>query len=137
MKNHVSVAEQRRLQTLHSYPILDTALEDAIDDLVQLAARICATPIAMVTLLDEHRQCFKSCLGLPMRETDRALAFCDYTVRGTTPFIVPKTGQDPRFAENTLVLAEPALHFYAGIPLVAPNGDVVGTLSVMDHQSRE
>ncbi|HSH14935.1 MAG TPA: histidine kinase, partial [Verrucomicrobiae bacterium] len=99
----VDARERTRLKALHAYQILDTAPEQIYDDLVRLAAHVCATPMAILTLVDERRQWFKAVVGLPIRETDRSVSFCTYTIGGDVPFIVPDAGRDPRFAGNPLV----------------------------------
>jgi len=132
-----SISEQRRLETLSSYEILDTPREAAFDNLVKLAAQSCETPVATVTLIDRERQWFKASIGLAVAETDRAIAICDYTVRAGEMLIVPDAGADPRFAENPFVVGQPFLRFYAGVPLVAPDGAILGTLAVMDVKPRQ
>src|SRR3954469_743556 len=132
-----SISEQRRLETLSSYEILDTPREAAFDNLVKLATQICETPVATVTLIDRERQWFKASIGLAVAETDRAIAICDYTVRAGEMLIVPDAGADPRFAENPFVVGQPFLRFYAGVPLVAPGGAILGTLAVMDVKPRQ
>lgn len=129
--------ETERIETLHCCQILDTPAERAFDELTQLAAQICQTPIALISLVECDRQWFKSRVGLEARETPRELAFCAYTILGTEPFIVPDAFADERFATNSLVTGEPYVRFYAGIPLILPNGAAIGSLCVIDHQPRQ
>jgi PAS domain S-box-containing protein len=129
--------ERARLKALDAYQILDTAPEQVYDDLVRLAAQVCATPMAVLTLVDERRQWFKAAVGLPVRETDRSLSFCAHTIEGEVPFIVPDAGHDPRFANNPLVTGEPGIQFYAGVPLASASGARLGSLAVLDCVPRE
>ncbi len=128
--------EQDRLAALDDYRILDTPPELDYDRLTQLAAMICATPIAVVSLVDDARQWFKSAYGLDVRSTDRSIAFCAEAIKNEQPFIVPDTWLDDRFKHNPLVIGPPYLRFYAGIPLVTQEGFALGTLAVMDVQPR-
>lgn len=129
--------EIKRLLNLHSYYILDTPPEIDFDQLTDLAAYICATPMAVITLVDEKRQWFKSVFGLAIRETDRSIAFCAHTIQGKEPLIVENAGEDSRFSNNPLVTGDFHLRFYLGVPLVSPEGYVLGTLAVMDKQPRK
>jgi len=129
--------ELSRLAALLRYEILDTADEGDFDDITQLVARFCDTPIALISLVDEHRQWFKSRLGLEARETPRRISFCTYTIEGEGIFEVPDASQDPRFADNPLVTGEPTIRFYAGIPLTSPDGFNLGTLCVIDRRPRQ
>jgi two-component system, cell cycle sensor histidine kinase and response regulator CckA len=127
-----SANEIRRLQTLREYGVLDTPPEPALDELTVLAAAICETPIAFISLVDEHRQWFKSKVGLDVAETPREVSFCTYTIRQAELLIVPDTMADPRFANHPVVTGAPGIRFYAGAPLVAPGGEVLGALCVKD-----
>ncbi|MES2641672.1 MAG: PAS domain S-box protein [Myxococcota bacterium] len=128
--------ELERLLALSSYHILDTLPEPAFDDLTWLAAHICATPTAVVTLVDEKRQWFKSRLGIAAQETHRDLAFCAHSILGTEVMVVPDTWRDARFADNPLVTGPPHIRFYAGVPLIDAEGFAVGTLAVIDYEPR-
>ncbi len=128
--------EERRLSTLRSYDVLDTDSEQAFDDLTFLASHICKTPIALVSLIDEDRQWFKSKVGLSVTQTARNISFCQYTIRGTVPLIVGDAATNPQFADNPLVLQEPNIRFYAGVPLIDPEGCALGSLCVIDRVAR-
>jgi len=128
--------EIERLATLRSYAILDTACEQSFDDIARLAARLLGTRMAAVSLVDADRQWFKAKVGLPVEETPRDHAFCAHTILGETPLVVPDAHRDPRFSDNPLVVGDPGVRFYAGVPLVAPNGHALGSLCVTDSESR-
>ena len=129
--------ESDRLAALRSYRILDTSPEPAFDDLVQLAARACQAPIALISLIDERRQWFKAEVGLGVRETalDRSICLTATLQPGMT--IVPDLTEDPRFARNPLVTGEPHLRFYAGAVLKTPEGVPLGALCVLDCMPRD
>lgn len=128
--------ESQRLESLHSYSILDTPFEAAFDDIVKIAAQICGTPMALVSLVDERRLWFKSKFGLGVRETPVDQAFCAHAILQPEVFMVNDAQLDPRFAANPLVTGEPALRFYAGAPLRTPDGYQLGTVCVLDRQPR-
>ncbi|WKB53353.1 PAS domain S-box protein [Eleftheria terrae] len=130
--------ETGRLQALQSYRILDTAPEPDFDRLACLAAYICGTPMATITLVDEHRQWFKATVGFDpgLQETPRSIAFCAAAIEGREPLIVEDASVHPRFHDNPLVLGPPGLRFYAGVPLRSPSGFALGTLAVLDRVPR-
>jgi CheY-like chemotaxis protein len=129
--------EDKRLAALRGLSILDTQPEERFDRITRLAAAIGNVPIVMVSLVDENRQWFKSCLGLGNRETSRELSFCAHAVSGRTPVIVPDTLLDNRFADNLLVVGEPRIRFYAGFPVFHTDGSCLGTLCLIDTRPRQ
>ncbi|MCC5786072.1 MAG: response regulator [Phycisphaerales bacterium] len=129
--------EQRRLAALVSCEVMDTPRESGYDDLTRFAAEIFGAPIALVSLVDEHRQWFKSCVGLDVAETPRNIAFCAHAIMTDEPLVVPDALEDPRFDEHPLVVGEPFIRFYAGVPLRLTTGERLGTLCVIDRAPRE
>ena len=129
--------EKQRLKVLWQYDVLDTVPEEVFDDLTELAARICEAPIAMITLVDEKRQWFKAKVGVTVTETSRDISFCSLAIEQSDLYIVPDAAADERFAENPLVISDPKIRFYAGAPLISPDGYALGTLCVIDKVPRE
>ncbi len=129
----IPLNEAERLDALHRTHILDTSPEEAFDDLTRLAAHLCGTPIAAVSLVDTDRQWFKSIVGLAAKELPRALGFCGYTILEPDTLIVADMADDQRFADNPFVTGEPHLRFYAGAPLITPEGFALGSLCVLDR----
>lgn len=137
MKAPILPNEQRRLQVLHDHAILDTPPEQEFDDIAKLAAEICETPIAMISLVDESRQWFKSKVGVNMTETPRDSAFCAHALEKNELLMVPDAQQDQRFSDNPLVVSDFGLRFYAGAPLFTATGEALGALCVIDRVPRQ
>jgi GAF domain-containing protein len=129
--------ERRRLEVLWQYDLLDSPPEQPLEDLTELARCICETPIALISLVDEHRQWFKARLGVTEKETARDISFCTHAILQNAVMIVPDAHQDPRFANSPLVTSSPYIRFYAGAPLITPDGHALGTLCVVDHVPRQ
>lgn len=128
--------EADRLEELYRLKMLDTDFELLFDLLTSLAAKTCGAPIAAISLVDSHRQWFKSIHGLPVRETGRDEAFCAHAILNNEPMIVNNALEDERFQDNPLVTGDPKIRAYLGIPLTF-NHQNVGTLCVIDTQPRE
>ena len=129
--------EAQRLQALHEYNILDTPAEDFFDDIVLLAALVCHTPIALISLVDSTRQWFKAKLGIEVIETEREISVCQYALPyPDNILVIADVTQDPRFTNNPLVHGSPHMRFYAGAPLVTAQRQVLGTLCVIDTRVR-
>ena len=129
--------ERQRLLALHRFGLLDTPSEKIFDGITEAVATICRTPIALISLVDEKRQWFKSAFGLNIRETARDIAFCDHAIREPTELMIVEDAEnDDRFRDNPLVLEQPNIRFYAGQPLVSDDGFPLGTLCVIDQVPR-
>ena len=129
--------DRDRVAALQKYAILDTEPEQAFDDLTLLASFVCKTPIALISLVDEDRQWFKSKVGMDVCQTPRDIAFCSVAIQQTDVMVVPDTLQDERFRNNPLVVSGPRIRFYAGAPLINDEGYALGTLCVVDRTPRE
>ena len=128
--------KQARLAALRRYRILDTDPERAFDDLTLLASHICGTPIALISLIDADRQWFKSRVGISIAETSRSVSFCTHAIKQRELYVVPDARNNATFRDNPFVAAEDGIRFYAGAPLVTPQGYALGTLCVVDSVPR-
>jgi len=128
--------EKQRLQALHDLNILHTEPEEKFDRITRLAAALFHVPIALVSLVEQDRQWFKSCHGLDFCETSRETSFCAHTIYAEKLMIVEDTFLDKRFSDNPLVLEKPRIRFYAGCPLILPNNFCIGTLCLIDTRPR-
>ena len=129
--------EPQRLAALHSLGILDTPGDERFDRITRIAKALFNVPIALVSLVDENRQWFKSKQGLEATETPREISFCGHAILGSGVFVVNDTLEDERFADNPLVSANPHIRFYAGCPLQLGRDLTLGTLCIIDTQPRE
>ncbi|MEO8173517.1 MAG: PAS domain S-box protein, partial [Sediminibacterium sp.] len=129
--------ELQRLEALKRYHILDTANDVDFDRLTQLASLICEAPISLITLIDENRQWFKSKTGISFSELPRELSMCQYVIQVPDTIIIEDSATDERFKDNPLVTNNPGLRFYAGYPLIDPNGYALGTLCVIDQKPKK
>lgn len=136
MKSLVCNPEATRLEAIRQYQILDTAPEQAFDDLVFLAAQICDAPIAVINLIDAKRQWFKAKLGLDIQEMPIDIGFCPLCLQQSDLLVIPDTWADERFASSIVVTSAPYIRFYAGVPLITPTKEAIGTLFVADKIPR-
>ena len=138
MRPPTPAREAARLAELREMAVLDTPREQNFDDLTLVAAQLCKTPVALISLVDEDRQWFKSRIGLEQEATSRDVSFCAHAiVEPSGVLVVPDAYRDARFEGNPLVLADPAIRFYAGAPLVTTAGNALGTLCVIDYEPRK
>ena len=129
--------DHARIKSLRALNILDTPPEESFDRLTRMAKRLFGVPIAIVSLVDENRQWFKSSIGVTTTETPRDISFCGHAILGDGPFVIPDTFADVRFSDNPLVLNDPFIRFYAGYPLKAPNGRTIGSFCIIDREPRD
>ena len=129
--------ELNRLAALRALGLLDSAPEQAFDSIVQLACRLLDVPTALISLVDSDRQWFKAACGIGATQTSRSVSFCAHAIHQPDIFVVPDATFDPRFHDNPLVVGEPHIRFYAGIPLELPNGYRIGTLCALSPVPRE
>lgn len=129
------VNEQERLSSLRSLQILDTPSEERFDRVTRMAMRLFGVPIALVSLVDENRQWFKSCFGLDVSETERRISFCGHAILQNDTLVIEDATQDERFHDNPLVTGEAGIRFYAGHPLRNMSGHGLGTLCIIDHEA--
>lgn len=135
LQDHKDGADER-VDVLRAYGILDTPPDPSFDGIVQLAGQMCGTPVALVSLVDADRQWFKARVGFPHCETDLDRSVCRYVVRDAAPIVIPDLTADPRTRDNPLVTGDPFIRFYAGAPLIATSGHVLGALCVIDQVPR-
>jgi GAF domain-containing protein len=129
--------EKKRLASLHSLGLLDTAPEERFDRITRVACIVFRVPISTLTLVDETREWFKSCQGLPGREEDRAISFCGHALFAVDVLVVPDTKKDKRFFDNPMVVGKPHIRFYAGVPVMSVDGEPVGVLCIKDTKPRK
>jgi PAS domain S-box-containing protein len=129
--------ETRRLEALRQYQILDTPPEEVFDDLAFLAAQICGTPIALINLIDTKRHWFKAKIGLDVSQMPRDIGFCPFCIQKGETLVIPDTLADERYASDPVVTSEPYVRFYAGVPLITPGGEAIGTVCIVDSQPRK
>jgi GAF domain-containing protein len=132
----IPVDEARRLTALHATRLLGSAPEEAFDRITRMAARLLNAPAALVSLVDQDIQWFKSRCGFEPAQTARDISFCGHAILDAAPMVVPDAGADARFADNPLVTGEPGIRFYAGAPLALPSGARLGTLCLIDRVPR-
>jgi len=125
------VDDQARLAALRSYAVLDSPVELIFDDITRIAAMICQTPIALISLVDAVRQWFKSAVGLQASETPIATSFCAHAIAAPGLMVIPDTLRDERFRNNPLVVGDPRIRYYAGAPLISTSGHALGTVCVI------
>jgi len=131
--------EAARLQELRSFNVLDTPADPDFDDITELTRRVAGSEIGILSLVDENRQWFKSCMGasLAQTETPRSISFCGHTILQRDPLIILDTRADPRFADNPLVTGEPGIRFYAGFPLITADGYALGSLCAISRSPHQ
>ena len=129
--------EAVRLKALCQCEILDTPQDKAFDDITRLAADICGTPIALITLIDTERQWFKSKVGADITENPLHVGFCPFVIQKGDSLIIPNTLADEQYATNPVVISTPYVRFYAGVPLTTLEGHILGTICVIDYVPRE
>lgn len=128
--------EAERIAAIIGYGILDSDFEESFDRVTRIAANVFNVPIALVSIVDDRRQWFKSAVGLAIRETARDISFCTHAILGSKVFVVPDARLDERFEANPLVTGGPGIRFYAGAPLINPEGYALGTMCVIDREPR-
>lgn len=128
--------EAERLRALRDTGLLDSLAEERFDRVTRTAQKLFSVPIALFSLVDQDRQWFKSCQGLAARQTPRGVSFCGHAILEEGVFCVEDAAEDPRFADNPLVVDEPKIRFYAGCPVHSQSGLPIGTLCIIDHEPR-
>lgn len=132
----ISPSDPQRLQALRELLILDTPAEERFDKIVAFAASEFDMPIALISLVDENRQWFKSKIGVETCETSRDVSFCGHALESHDFLVIEDPLSDERFSDNPMVIGDPFVRFYAGAPLVLPSGHVIGTLCLVDQKAR-
>ena len=128
--------EAQRIAAVHRYGEIDDATQCAFDSIVELVSNVCQTPIALISIVEQSRLCWRARVGIEAMETPRAVAFCAHAILSDAPLVVADTRDDVRFFDNPLVIGSPHIRFYAGVPLVAPGGERIGTLCTIDFRPR-
>lgn len=128
--------ELERLAALDRLEVLDTPAEPLFDSLTELAAQTFSVPIALISLVDRERQWFKACVGLDVDHTERNISFCQHAIVSDDVMVVHDAAADERFCKNPLVVGAPGIRFYAGAPLITPEGQRLGTLCIIDTMPR-
>jgi diguanylate cyclase (GGDEF)-like protein len=128
--------EAQRLHSVRNLKVLDSSPEERYDRISRLATRLFGVPVALVSLVDQDRQWFKTRQGTDLRQTPRRVSFCAHAILGEAPLVVTDCREDSRFADNPLVVGDPGIRSYAGHPVHAPDGSRVGTLCLIDSQPR-
>lgn len=129
--------EAARLEDLYALEILDTEDETIYDNIVEMASKICDTPVALMSFIDTDRQWVKARKGMSIRETTRDVSFCSHVIQQDGPFVIPDAKEDIRFKNNPFVTSGPRIRFYAGVPLKSAKGSSVGTLCVIGYTPKE
>ena len=129
--------ESFRLTSLYALNILDTPPEERLDRLTKLATQVFHVPISTLTLIDAKREWFKSCQGLSKTEGDRAISFCGHALVEDEILVIPDTYKDDRFRDNPMVVGDPHIRFYAGVPIMSADGARVGVFCIKDTEPRE
>lgn len=129
--------ENQRLAALYALGLLDTPTEERFDRITKLALSLFNVPVSTVTLIDSHKEWFKSCQGLSQKEGKRAISFCGHALVSEEILMIPDTKTDPRFAGNPMVLGKPYIRFYAGVPLKSADGQRVGVFCIKDFKVRK
>ncbi len=137
MQAKLPANEDQRIQALHSLEILDTPPEEKFDRITRIAQIIFEVPIALVSLVDENRQWFKSCAGLSVRETPRSMSFCAHAILNDNVLVIEDATKDSRFSDNPLVTGEPYIKFYAGKPIMGPDNQMLGTICIINRQPQK
>ena len=138
LKAPIPPDEPQRMQTLRDYSILDTPPEAVYDDIAHVCAGVCDTPIALIALIDGTRNWFKARVGVEeeLTESPRDISFCGHAIIGNDIFEVTDAQLDDRFADNPLVASQPLIRYYAGAPLITPDGFKLGTICAIDVRPR-